>query len=210
MTVFFMVSPEKVDGKNLATDTRRLSRGRPVVSTALRRGVGSTSTLWHDRNMNPDPSTKSALLVWSSRAFEALSPTELQYIYMARQQVFGIEQNCIYQDIDGADPLSRHLAAWSPQHTMPLAYARLVAPGVKYVQPSIGRVITTAPARGTGLGRELMRRAIALATDLYPGQGICISAQSRLETFYGGMGFAIVGERYLEDGIPHTQMLLRN
>ena len=93
---------------------------------------------------------------------------------------------------------------------MPLAYARLVAPGVKYAEPSIGRVVTIAAARGTGLGRELMRRALALAAELYPGQGVRISAQSRLEAFYGGMGFAIVGERYLEDGIAHTQMLLKN
>jgi ElaA protein len=160
--------------------------------------------------MNPDHSTKSAPLAWRSCPFEALSLRELQNIYRARQEVFGIEQNCIYQDIDGADEVSHHLAAWSPQHTMPLAYARLVAPGVKYAEPSIGRVVTIAAARGTGLGRELMRRAIALAAELYPGQGVRISAQSRLEAFYGGMGFAIVGERYLEDGIPHTQMLLKN
>jgi ElaA protein len=149
-------------------------------------------------------------LIWRSSPFAALSLAELQYIYMARQQVFGIEQNCIYQDIDGCDEASFHIAAWSPQQVMPLAYARLVAPGVKYTEPSIGRVVTTAAARGTGLGRELMRRAIALAAELYRGQGIRISAQSRLEAFYGGMGFVIVGDRYLEDGIAHTQMLLKN
>jgi ElaA protein len=160
--------------------------------------------------MNLDNSRSTAPLVWRSCPFDALSLRELQHIYMARQEVFGIEQNCVYQDIDGSDELSHHLAAWSPQHTMPLAYARLVAPGVKYAEPSIGRVVTIAAARGTGLGRELMRRALALAAELYPGQGVRISAQSRLEAFYGGMGFAIVGERYLEDGIPHTQMLLKN
>jgi ElaA protein len=196
--------------KNARNERQRLSRDDAGVSTAFGHDAGRMPKLWHDRNMNADHATQRVPLTWRSGPFEALSLLELQHIYMARQQVFGIEQNCIYQDIDGADPLSFHLAAWSPQHTMPLAYARLVAPGVKYAQPSIGRVVTTAAARGTGLGRELMRRAIALATELYPGQGICISAQSRLETFYGGMGFAIVGERYLEDGIPHTQMLLKN
>ncbi len=160
--------------------------------------------------MNPLDSTPTATLAWRSCPFDALSLLELQHIFMARQQVFGIEQNCVYQDIDGADEVSHHLAAWSPQQVMPMAYARLLAPGVKYPEPSIGRVVTTAAARGTGLGRELMRRAIALAAERYPGQGIRISAQSRLEAFYGGMGFAIVGERYLEDGIPHTQMLLKN
>ena len=160
--------------------------------------------------MNAHEPLSTTMPTWRSGPFDALSLRELQFIYMARQEVFGLEQNCVYQDIDGCDELAFHLAAWSPQQAMPLAYARIVAPGVKYTEPSIGRVVTTAAARGTGLGRELMRRAIALTAELYPGQGIRISAQSRLEAFYGGMGFAIVGERYLEDGIPHTQMLLNN
>jgi ElaA protein len=90
----------------------------------------------------------------------------------------------------------------------PLAYARIVPPGLKYAEASIGRVITTAPGRGLGLGRELVRRAVAQAAEHHPGHGIRISAQSYLEPFYGGFGFRIVGERYLEDGIPHTEMLL--
>ncbi len=166
------------------------------------------ATLWHDRHMNALPSTADAPLAWRACRFDELTLRELQFIYMARQEVFGIEQNCVYLDVDGADESSHHLAAWSAQPSMPLAYARIVAPGVKYAEPSIGRVITTASARGTGLGRELMRRAIALARELYPGQGLRISAQSHLEGFYGSFGFVIVGERYLEDGIPHTEMLL--
>jgi ElaA protein len=145
---------------------------------------------------------------WRWCHFDALALRELEHIYMARQQVFGIEQNCIYQDVDGADERSWHLAAWVPHERMPLAYARVVDPGVKYAEPSIGRVVTTAPARGTGLGRELMRRAIAHTRAQHPGLGVRISAQSRLEAFYAGFGFEVVGERYLEDGIPHTQMLL--
>jgi ElaA protein len=147
-------------------------------------------------------------LDWRCCRFDGLSLRELQYILMARQQVFGLEQNCIYQDIDGCDERAHHLCAWSPREPMPLAYARLVEPGVKYTEPSIGRVITTEAARGTGLGRELMRRAIAHTHDLFPGQGIRISAQSRLEKFYRDFGFTVIGESYLEDGIPHTEMLL--
>ena len=158
--------------------------------------------------MNAHPSTVAATVAWRVSRFDELTTRELQFIYMARQEVFGIEQNCVYLDVDGADETSHHLAAWSAQQSMPLAYARIVAPGVKYAEPSIGRVITTTTARGTGLGRELMRRAIALARELYPGQGLRISAQSHLEAFYGSFGFVIVGERYLEDGIPHTEMLL--
>jgi ElaA protein len=145
---------------------------------------------------------------WRTSRFHDLTVRELQYIYMARQQVFSIEQNCVYLDADGYDEPAWHVAAWSPAHRMPLAYARLIDPGHKYAEPSMGRVITTAPARGTGLGRELVRRVIALARREFAGSGLRISAQSRLERFYEDAGFVVVGERYLEDGIPHTEMLL--
>jgi ElaA protein len=144
---------------------------------------------------------------WRVCRFDELTLRELQNIYMARQQVFSVEQNCAYLDADGHDEQAWHLAAWSAGHRVPLAYARLLAPGAKYAEPSIGRVITTSAVRGTGLGRELVKRAIALSRELYPALGIRISAQSRLERFYEEMGFAVVGDRYMEDGIPHTEML---
>jgi ElaA protein len=144
---------------------------------------------------------------WRSCRFDELTLRELQFIYMARQQVFAIEQNCIYLDADGCDEPAWHVAAWSEAQQMPLAYARLIDPGVKYAEPSMGRVITTAAGRGTGLGRKLVRRVIELSSRVYPGQGLRISAQSRLEPFYEDAGFVIVGERYLEDGISHTEML---
>ena len=98
---------------------------------------------------------------WRSCRFDDLTPRELQNIYAARQQVFVIEQACIYLDADGHDDAAWHLAAWSPQQRLPLAYARLLDPGVKYPEPSMGRVLTTSAARGTGLGRELVRRVRA-------------------------------------------------
>jgi ElaA protein len=146
-------------------------------------------------------------LSWRFCRFEALSVTELQYIYMARQNVFVVEQQCVYLDADGLDEQAFHLAAWSPSHRQPLAYARLLDPGAKYAEASIGRVITTAPCRGRGLGRELVRRAIAHAAILWPGCALRISAQTRLEAFYAGFGFVAEGPRYLEDGIEHTAML---
>ena len=97
---------------------------------------------------------------------------------------------------------------WSPEHRVPLAYARIIPPGIKYAEPSIGRVITTSAARGSGLGRELVKRSIAQCQELFPGQGIRISAQSRLERFYESFGFTVQGEQYMEDDIPHTEMLL--
>lgn len=145
---------------------------------------------------------------WRCSPFDALSLRELHDILRARQQVFAIEQNCVYLDVDGVDEDCLHLAAWRRGVREPLAYARIVPPGLKYAEASIGRVITTAPGRGLGLGRELVRRAIAHAAQVHAGHGIRISAQSYLEPFYGGFGFRIVGERYLEDGIPHTEMLL--
>ncbi|HKX40539.1 MAG TPA: GNAT family N-acetyltransferase [Burkholderiaceae bacterium] len=150
-------------------------------------------------------------LRWRWCLFDALSVHELQAIFRARLQVFAIEQQCVYQDIDGVDAYASHLAAWAGDEAsvlMPLAYARVVQPGVKYAEPSIGRVLTTDAARGIGLGRELVRRAIAQCRETYPGRGIRISAQSRLERFYGGFGFVAQCEPYLEDGIPHTEMLL--
>ena len=118
-----------------------------------------------------------------------------------------VEQQCIFLDADAADEQAWHLACWSQQQREPLAYARVLDPGVKYAEPSIGRVLTTAGLRGTGLGRELMQRAVALAEQRWPGMGIRISAQARLAPFYGGLGFAAVGVPYLEDAIDHLEML---
>jgi ElaA protein len=145
---------------------------------------------------------------WRCCRFDALSVHELHSIYVARQLVFGIEQQCIYLDADGFDPMSLHLAAWRAGERLPLAYARIVEPGAKYAEPSIGRVITAAAARRHGLGRELVRRSIVVCRTTYPGQGIRIAAQTRLERFYNDAGFVVCGAPYLEDGIPHTEMLL--
>jgi ElaA protein len=146
-------------------------------------------------------------LQWRLRRFDALQLSELQYIYMARQKVFAIEQQCAYLDADGLDEKSFHLAAWSSLQAEPLAYARLLDPGAKYAEASIGRVITSGAVRGIGLGRELVRRAIDQAERLWPRAAIRISAQTRLEVFYVGFGFVRVGASYLEDGIDHTEML---
>lgn len=148
-------------------------------------------------------------LDWRWKRFDDLTVRELHDIYRARQQVFGVEQQCAYLDADGCDEHAFHLAAWSAGVQVPVAYARVLDPGVKYAgDASIGRVITTPAGRGRGLGREVMRRAIAAAGEVWPDVAIRISAQSRLERFYEAFGFIIVGERYIEDGIAHTEMLL--
>ena len=158
--------------------------------------------------MNSSRPIDPLALRWRVCRFDELDVFELQAIYMARQLVFAVEQACAYLDADGFDAHSLHLAAWSDAHELPLAYSRIVHPGRKYDEPSIGRVITTGAARGSGLGRELVRRSIAQCRAAFPGQGIRISAQSRLERFYAEAGFVVVGEPYIEDGIAHTEMLL--
>ncbi len=145
-------------------------------------------------------------LTWRHGRLPELDPLDLARIYRARQQVFVVEQECIYLDADAVDEQSLHLAAWAPGHTAPLACARLVDPGCTYPEPSIGRVLTAQAARGTGLGRELLRRMLALAAQAHPGAALRISAQIRLQRFYGDFGFEVVGAEYLEDGIPHIEM----
>ncbi len=149
----------------------------------------------------------SGELRWRFCGFDALTTRELQFIYMARQEVFVVEQRCAYLDADGVDEHAFHLAAWASDRQPPLAYARLMAPGVKYAEASMGRVITTAPARGRGLGRELVARSLAHADETWPASAMRISAQSRLVAFYESFGFMAVGAPYLEDGIDHIEML---
>ena len=151
--------------------------------------------------------TAAPPLDWRLRPFDALAPRELRRLYALRQQVFVVEQACAFLDADDRDEAALHLAAWpAAADEGPLACARLLPPGVAAAEPSIGRVATSLAARGTGLGRETVRRAIEAVEATWPGLGIHLSAQSRLERFYGGFGFAPSGERYDEDGIPHTPM----
>jgi len=148
-------------------------------------------------------------LAWRCLPLEALAPRELQAIHRARQRVFTVEQQCAYLDADEHDEVAHHLAAWLAGESEPVAYARLLPPGSRYQEASIGRVLTSAALRGRGLGRELMARALACVDALWPGAGVRISAQSRLEAFYASFGFVAVGLAHLEDGIDHTEMLRR-
>ena len=152
--------------------------------------------------MRLDPSN----VHWNCQRFSDLGVTALQHIYAARQAVFVLEQLCIYMDVDGLDEQAWHLAAWSPTQTLPLAYARLFPPGVKYPEASIGRVLTTEVVRGQGWGKVLVEHALAHCDALFGGSALRISAQAHLERFYGAFGFQAVGKPYMEDGIPHIEM----
>ncbi len=137
---------------------------------------------------------------WHDRRFAELSAAELYAIVELRERVFVVEQACVYLDADGLDPRSRHL--WADDGGI-VAYARLVPAGAKYAEISIGRVVIAPRARGTGLGRELMQRAIAACGAV----AIRIGAQAHLEKFYGELGFAVASDVFDEDGIPHIEML---
>jgi len=146
---------------------------------------------------------------WRFAPFEKLTPREVHDLLQARSGVFVVEQDCVFPDVDGRDPQCWHLigrASAAPDSPV-IAYCRLVPPGVKYEEPSIGRVLTTAAGRGTGAGRTLMAEAISRLEALWPGRAIRIGAQQYLEGFYGSFGFVRVSEPYDEDGIMHIDMV---
>lgn len=154
------------------------------------------------------------MLHWRFAAFGELTPREVHDILQARVAVFVVEQNCPFQDVDGVDPRCWHLLGMDGPDAAGkganlLAYCRLVPPGLKFAEPSIGRVLTTRAARGTGAGRELMREAVRRAESLWPGRDIRIAAQRYLDGFYGEFGFAKCSEPYDEDGIIHIDMIRR-
>ena len=121
-----------------------------------------------------------------------------------RARVFVLEQGP-YLDPDGHDRTSWHLLGRDAAGDL-RAYLRVVDPGVKFAEPSIGRVVLDKALRGSGLADALVAEGIARCATVWPGQGIRISAQAHLQRFYGRHGFAVAGEVYLEDDIPHIQM----
>jgi ElaA protein len=144
---------------------------------------------------------------WTWLRFADLGVDNLYDALALRCRVFIMEQGA-YQDPDGADRRSWHLLGRDGGGTLQ-ACLRVVDPGVKYAEPSIGRVITAPEVRGPGLGRTLMDEGLARCAQAWPGQGIRISAQAHLRGFYLSLGFEPVGDEYLEDDIPHIEMLRR-
>ncbi|ODN67252.1 GNAT family N-acetyltransferase [Methylophaga muralis] len=140
---------------------------------------------------------------WSR--LESLTALELYEIIKARESVFVVEQNCPYQETDDLDPHAWHLSALVNGELA--AYARVVEPGIKNNQPSIGRVMTLKKFRGQNIGRALMEEAIKFTEQKYPENDIKISAQVYLQKFYESLGFYSFGEPYDEDGISHIDMI---
>tara|TARA_R110002072_G_scaffold172410_2_gene326505 strand:- start:419 stop:877 length:459 start_codon:yes stop_codon:yes gene_type:complete len=144
-------------------------------------------------------------LRWEWKRFDELTADELYTVLQVRQEVFVLEQNCLYLDADGKDRKSFHLMGFSGNDI--LAYARIVEPGVSYEEVSIGRILSSEKARGTGAGVELMNQALSRIEQMYGKVPIRISAQTYLLKFYQKFGFESTGKEYLEDEIPHTEMV---
>ena len=149
----------------------------------------------------------SAALTWRCLPFDALSPRALYDLLRLRTDVFVIEQNCVFQDMDGADPDCHHLLG--EREGRLLAYARLVPAGLKFAEASIGRVVSDPTTRGTGMGHALMREAVSHLHMRWGQQPIRIGAQAHLQGFYRQHGFEPAGPIYIEDGIDHIEMLRR-
>lgn len=139
--------------------------------------------------------------------FEQLSLIELYKAMILRQEVFVVEQNCPFVDADGKDPLAWHCMG-SNENGELMAYTRLFDTDVYYDgYTSIGRVVSSSKARGTGIGKVLIQKSIEYCVELFGDKPIKIGAQKYLEKFYESFGFKSTGEDYLEDGILHTYMI---
>ena len=147
------------------------------------------------------------MLFFKTYHFDQLTPRQLQAIYKLRVQIFVVEQNCAYQDVDDTDLTASHLMGTTADGQL-VAYARLMKEPDD--QARFGRIVVSAAARGNGNGQALIRAAIAEIQRLWPATTqINIQAQHYLDRFYRSFGFKPVSAVYLEDGIPHQDMILK-
>ena len=146
-------------------------------------------------------------LNWSVQKFTELNVHELYEILRLRSEVFVVEQNCIFPDMDNKDQLCEHLSGWRGGALF--AYARIVPPGISYQYASIGRVVVSQDGRGEKLGKELLHVAIDRITGVYGQVPIRIGAQLYLKAFYESFGFVQTSDVYPEDGIDHIEMTIK-
>ena len=143
---------------------------------------------------------------WQVKTFNALTNEELYEVLRLRVDVFVVEQACPYPEIDGKDLEALHLMAKEAHTGKIVAYSRLLAPGVSYEEASLGRVIVASEWRKTGVGLQLLQKAVERLLSEY-GPTIQIGAQAHLEAYYEKVGFVKNSDVYLEDDIPHIDML---
>ena len=143
-------------------------------------------------------------MIWEVKEWAELSTREVENIFSLRSEVFVVEQDCVYQDIDGKDQKAKHVLGKKENDI--LAYARIFKPGDYFKEASFGRAVVKKTERGKGVGDELVKNCL----ENIPDEEIKISAQSYLKGFYAKHGFKAEGNEYLEDGIPHTAMFRKN
>jgi len=141
----------------------------------------------------------------SINCLDELSGQQMYNVFLLRQNVFMLEQNCLYQDIDTEDATALHLCFYDDKNTL-LGYLRILPPG-KDPEPAIGRVAVKKKARRRSIAREMMEAALKKCQELYPNKKIRISAQTYLIDFYASLGFMEIGPEYMEDDIPHQDMI---
>ena len=139
--------------------------------------------------------------------FNEITLDELYDILQLRAEIFVVEQDCVYNDLDGLDKVAMHQFAIKDNEIV--AYSRLLKPGTRFADYSIGRVVVKQTVRGTGLGIEMMKAAKKYIVNEWGATKIKISAQKYLQKFYEDLGFEIVTDEYLEDGIPHFGMMYK-
>ncbi len=144
------------------------------------------------------------MIRWVVKPFEGLTGKELYDVLQLRQDVFVVEQTCLYRDIDGLDVSAYHLMG--VRDGALVAYARILPPGTPYPACAFGRVAVGPSERGRGLGRELVGEVMSYIEEVLQLSAVEISAQAHLETFYSAYGFVAIGAPYLEDGILHIHM----
>ena len=141
----------------------------------------------------------------SIKTFNELSLDELYYLLQLRSEVFVVEQDCVYQDVDGKDQLALHVIGKKENNI--IAYTRLFKPGDYFKEASIGRVVVAEKWRNLKYGHQLMVASIEAVETFFSSKKIKVSAQKYLENFYTNLGFIKSGKSYLEDGIPHIAMI---
>jgi ElaA protein len=146
------------------------------------------------------------IMKWELKKFSELALIEAYNMFALRIDVFVIEQNCPYQDLDGKDEEAYHVLGKDDQGNV-MATARILPPGVGYKEVAIGRVVTAKSIRPLKKGHELMDECMKFIAVKYPNENIKLSAQSHLVNYYGRHGFVETGKNYLEDGIPHSEMI---
>lgn len=141
---------------------------------------------------------------WVLKKFDEFTLQELYAVLQLRNEVFVVEQNCVYQDTDGKDQQAYHLMGW--QKSLLAAYTRIFPPGSVYSHTSIGRVVTSPAVRRSGIGKKLMQHSIAECEKFFGKTAIQLSAQLYLKKFYESLGFVQTSAVYIEDGIEHIEM----